>query len=116
MRPQWFGALLTAMVVVLAACGGGGGDDEAGEPVEIAITVTETGVDAPPRPRIPVGSPVSVQIESFEPDNAHLHGYDLWTTVGPDGENRIDFVADQPGIFLLELEADLLYLTELVVE
>ena len=51
-----------------------------------------------------------------EPDDAHLHGYDIWTTVGPDDEqNRIEFVADQPGIFLVELEAGFTYLTELVV-
>lgn len=103
---------------VAAACGGSDGDEPAasGEPVEIVITVDDDGVDAPQRPRIDVGSQVTLVFSATEPGDAHLHGYDLWATVGPDGENRIEFLADEPGIFLVELEQGFLYLTELVVE
>ncbi len=72
--------------VVIAACGGSdgdGGDQPApGGPVEIVITVDDDGVDAPNRPRIAVGSQVSLIFSVADPADAHLHGYDLWATVG----------------------------------
>ncbi len=116
---RWWACGLLLVVLAVAGCGGDeveSGDTGGGGPVEISIDISETGVDAPQRPRIELGSEVSLVFSSFEPGDAHLHGYDLWSSVGPDAENRIDFVADAPGIFLVELEANLLYLTELVVQ
>ena len=121
-RRRGYGLLL--VVLAVGGCGGddaestdtGATDTGAGDPVEITIDISETGVDAPERPRIELGSEVSLVFSSFEQGDAHLHGYDVWSPVGPDAENRIDFVADAPGIFLVELEENLLYLTELVVQ
>jgi hypothetical protein len=34
----------------------------------------------------------------------HVHGYDLMADVAPGSPARIDFVADVPGVFEVELE------------
>ena len=37
-------------------------------------------------------------------DEVHVHGYDLFAVVTPDAPAVVDFVADIPGIFEVELE------------
>jgi hypothetical protein len=112
---RFFAAAL--LIGVVAACGGGTEGDGADGTNEVPIEITAEGIEAPDRPEIPLGSTVSLVFTAFELDDAHLHGYDIWTEVGPDSdENLIEFVADQPGIFLVELEKEFAYITELVVQ
>jgi hypothetical protein len=50
------------------------------------------------------GSEVVLVVRSDVADEVHLHGYDLFADVGPGQPTRIDFQADTPGRFDVELE------------
>jgi hypothetical protein len=50
------------------------------------------------------GRDVLIVVRSDLTDHVHLHGYDLMADVGPGQPGRIEFTADAPGIFEIELE------------
>ncbi len=65
--------------------------------------------------RVDLGSEVVLVVLSDLADHVHVHGYDLFFSVGPDEETEIGFVADIPGIFEVELEGSGLLLLEIEV-
>jgi len=64
-----------------------------------AITVT-----GPEVIEVRVGSTVDLTISSSIDDVLHIHGYDLFFDLIAGEETPVDFVADVPGIFEVELE------------
>jgi hypothetical protein len=50
------------------------------------------------------GERVRIQVESDQGDEVHVHGYDLKRPVGPGKPATIEFAADLPGIYEVELE------------
>jgi hypothetical protein len=51
-----------------------------------------------------VGETVSIRVTSLRADEVHLHGYDIAAPVRADLPAVIEFTADIPGVFELELE------------
>ncbi len=84
--------------------------------VEIDATVYEGQVDAGGRVEVRVGDLVVLRVTSDVADEVHVHGYDLFADVGAGGTALLEFSADIPGIFEVELEGAGLELLELVVE
>jgi FtsP/CotA-like multicopper oxidase with cupredoxin domain len=56
------------------------------------------------RVRVARGQRVRVQVESDQADEVHVHGYDLSEPVGPGKPATVEFAADVPGVFEVELE------------
>jgi len=83
---------------------------------EASIVVHEGQVDGPGRLEVKLGTFVSLSVESDVSDEIHVHGYDLLADVTGGGTAQIQFNADIPGIFEVELEDAGLELLELVVE
>ncbi len=64
---------------------------------------------------VPLGEPVVLTVDADVADEVHLHGYDLFAQVGPGAPASIEFTADIPGIFEVELEGARLPVVELEV-
>jgi heme/copper-type cytochrome/quinol oxidase subunit 2 len=60
------------------------------------------GVDR--RVAVETGDEVRIEVTSDVADRVHVHGYDLFADVGPGMPAVIEFKADIPGIFEVELE------------
>lgn len=88
-------------------------------PTEADVTeiVVEGGevVTAPNRIEAGLGSTVILVVVSDVVDHVHVHGYDVFFDVAPDSPAEIQFVADVPGIFEVELEDANILLVELEV-
>ncbi len=69
----------------------------------------------PERIAVDLGSNVSVQVVADLDEEVHVHGYDLFAAVSADDDAQIDFVADVPGIFEIELEGSGTLLAQLEV-
>jgi hypothetical protein len=67
------------------------------------------------RPEIDEGKQVVLVVRSNVADHMHLHGYDLLADVAPGQPGRIQFRADVPGRFDLELEDRAVLIAELRV-
>ena len=83
----------------------------------VSITVQGgqvTGVE--PRTVVPVGTQVRLTITSDAADEVHVHGYDLTAQVTPDQAVQLEFLADRPGIFEVELHDSRVVLTRLQVQ
>ena len=59
---------------------------------------------------------VILVVSSDEPDEVHVHGYDETDDVGPEERAEIEFTADIPGVFEIELEEAARLLFELQVQ
>jgi hypothetical protein len=68
------------------------------------------------RVRIDLGQKVRVQVEADRAEVVHVHGYDLKADVAPGKPAVIDFTANVPGVFEVELEESGLKLFELQVQ
>jgi len=68
------------------------------------------------RVRIDLGQKVRVQVEADRAEEVHVHGYDLKGDVAPGKPAVIDFTANVPGVFEVELEVSGLKLFELQVQ
>lgn len=64
---------------------------------------------------VALGTTVRIEFTSDQVEHIHLHGYDLLADVGPDQIGEIQFVADSPGAFEVELEDSGRFLFELLV-
>jgi heme/copper-type cytochrome/quinol oxidase subunit 2 len=133
-RWRWLLACLLIAGGVLAGCGGdddGGG--AAGATTTVASTtmtttagfsgtlieakVTGDQVDtASRRVRVSRGEKVRIQVEADHAEEVHVHGYDLKKDVAPGEPAVIEFTADAPGVFEVELEEAALKLFELQVQ
>ncbi|PTL60322.1 hypothetical protein [Paraconexibacter algicola] len=68
------------------------------------------------RLRAKQGEDVRFVVRSDRGENAHLHGYDIETPVGPGRDARFAFEAKITGIFELELENSAVPIAELRVD
>ena len=62
------------------------------------------------------GEKVRIQVEADHAEEVHVHGYDLKKDVAPGEPAVIEFTADAPGVFEVELEEAALKLFELQVQ
>jgi heme/copper-type cytochrome/quinol oxidase subunit 2 len=143
-RWRWLLACLLISGGVLAGCGGDDGGGAAatttvastttttsaeptstGEPTTTAgfsgtvieAKVTGDQVDtASRRVRVDRGETVRIQVEADHAEEVHVHGYDLEKDVAPGKPAVIEFTADAPGVFEVELEESALKLFELQVQ
>lgn len=68
------------------------------------ITVENGTVDGGGLIEVTLGEELRILVLSDTVDMAHLHGYDIAAGVGPDLVGTLEFTADIPGLFELELE------------
>ena len=144
-RWRWLLACLLISGGVLAGCGGDDGGGGAAATTTVASTTTTTGAEptsteeptttagfsgtvieakvtgdqvdtASRRLRVSRGEKVRIQVESDHAEEVHLHGYDLKKDVAPGKPAVIEFTADAPGVFEVELEEAALKLFELQVQ
>ncbi|MEM8902338.1 MAG: hypothetical protein AAGA17_01315 [Actinomycetota bacterium] len=103
--------------VELEASGDEGASGEAIEAVDVVALDVVGGEVAggPERISVDLGSNVSVQVTADLEEEVHVHGYDLFGDVAPDQLAQIDFVADVPGVFEIELEGSGTLLAQLEV-
>jgi len=83
----------------------------------VSITVSGgevTGVE--PRTPVELGARVRLTITSDVTDEVHVHGYDITTAVPAGQPVNVELVADQAGIFEVELHDSRLVLTRLQVQ
>lgn len=84
-------------------------------PTTFKIEVAGGEVTGGGRLRVKQGDEVTLEVIADVTDEVHLHGYDLSGPVSPDQQAVIEFIADIPGIFEIELEDSGLALAELEV-
>lgn len=85
------------------------------ELMTIDIVFENGSVAGETRITVPLGEAVAVTVESDVVDHVHLHGYDIFADVAPGAPGTIEFTADIPGIFEVELEDAGVSLVELEV-
>ncbi len=85
------------------------------EVVELEINYLSGAVDGGGRIELPLGERVVIRIQSDVADEGHLHGYDIFVDLEPGSTGVIEFVADIPGIFELELEGAGVLLADLEI-
>ena len=128
---RWW-LVASALAVTLAACGGGRDDNQAGATTAAAgsatteagaagaqavqITVTGSKVEtAERRVKVPLDGKVRLEVTADRADEVHLHGYDRKVDIEPGTPAVLEFTADVPGVFEVELEEAGLKLVELQV-
>ena len=133
--------VLLAFTLALAGCGGGDEtsttsttettetqttdtqttttttDEEPSGPTVVKVVV-EGGVPKGGivRQTVSEGDSVAIVVDSDVADEIHLHGYDLSRDVAAGATARIEFQADVPGRFEVELEDRGVQIAELTVE
>jgi FtsP/CotA-like multicopper oxidase with cupredoxin domain len=140
-RWRWLLACLLLSGGVLAGCGG---DDDGGGAAGATTTVASTTTTASAEPttttagfsgtlieakvtggevdtasrrvRVDRGEKVRIRVEADHAEEVHVHGYDLKEDVAPGEPAVIEFTADAPGVFEVELEEAALKLFELQVQ
>ena len=145
-RWRWLLAALSISGGVLAGCGGDDDGGGAAATTTVASTTTTTSAEptsteepttttagfsgtlieakvtgdqvdtASRRVRVSRGEKVRIQVEADHAEEVHLHGYDLKKDVAPGEPAVIEFTADAPGVFEVELEEAALKLFELQVQ
>jgi heme/copper-type cytochrome/quinol oxidase subunit 2 len=81
----------------------------------ILVKVEDGEVEDGGRVEVRQGSAVRLTVEADVSDEVHVHGYDLHADVEPGQPATLEFVADIPGIFEVELEESHLHLLDLEV-
>jgi heme/copper-type cytochrome/quinol oxidase subunit 2 len=85
--------------------------------VLVQATVTGDNVQtASRRVRVDIGEKVRIRVQADRSEEVHVHGYDLKADVAPGRPAVLDFTADVPGVFEVELEQSTLKLFELQVQ
>ena len=85
--------------------------------VLVEATVTGSDVEtASRRVRVDIGQKVRIRVQADRSEEVHVHGYDLKADVAPGRPAVVDFTADVPGVFEVELEQAGLKLLELQVQ
>jgi heme/copper-type cytochrome/quinol oxidase subunit 2 len=67
------------------------------------------------RVEVPLGTNVRLTLTSDVVDEVHVHGYELTTAVPAGQAAQVEFLADQPGVFEVELHDARKVLTRLQV-
>lgn len=116
------------LAVALAACGGGDQDQAtattaAGSGATAAgaqtVQIMVNGSDvqtAERRVKVPLDGKVRLEVTADRADEVHLHGYDRKVDIEPGTPAVLEFTADVPGVFEVELEDAGLKLVELQVQ
>ncbi|MEV7968251.1 hypothetical protein AB0O34_20045 [Sphaerisporangium sp. NPDC088356] len=109
--------LAIAMLVATSACGGSSAAAPGTSAVkEIAVTIAGRTVTPPPgRVDVTKGQTVRITVTSDVADVAHVHGYDKAANLQPGTPAKIEFVADQSGLFEVETHGTELQLCQLLV-
>jgi heme/copper-type cytochrome/quinol oxidase subunit 2 len=131
-RSPWWALAALVLALGLAGCSSGGdegsaqasgttaasGTTEAASTARtVQIRVTGDQVEtAERRVKVPLGSEVRLEVTADRADEVHLHGYDRKVDIEPGTPAVLEFQADTPGVFEVELEEDALKLVELQVE
>lgn len=138
MRGTGVAGVLTAAVLGLAGCGGGGEPGVAPSPTPATTEASPTPSATPSataaaptvrvevkggkvvsgggRHKIKLGSTVVLEVVSDTADEVHVHGYDKEFALKPGKPSRIEFTADIPGVFEVELHESGAALAELQVQ
>lgn len=92
-------------------------DTDADQRVEVVeVTVDDGQVEpSPGRVDVDLGTVVRIQVTADVSDEVHVHGYDLVAPVSPTAPGVLEFPADIPGAFEVELEGSGLQLFQLRV-
>jgi heme/copper-type cytochrome/quinol oxidase subunit 2 len=130
---RWW-LVASILAVALTACGGGGDDDQSAATTTgpgttaagsatttgaqtVQITVTGNDVQtAERRVKVPLDGKVRLEVTADRADEVHLHGYDRKVDIEPGTPAVLEFTADVPGVFDVELEEASLKLVELQVQ
>jgi heme/copper-type cytochrome/quinol oxidase subunit 2 len=131
-RSPWWALAALVLALGLAGCSSGGdegsaqasgttaasGTTEAASTVRtVQIRVTGDQVEtAERRVKVPLGSEVRLEVTADRADEVHLHGYDRKVDIEPGKPAVLEFTADVPGVFEVELEEAGLKLVELQVQ
>ena len=131
-RSPWWALAALVLALGLAGCSSGGdegsaqasgttaasGTTEAASTARtVQIRVTGDQVEtAERRVKVPLGSEVRLEVTADRADEVHLHGYDRKVDIEPGTPAVLEFLADTPGVFDVELEEAALKLVELQVE
>jgi FtsP/CotA-like multicopper oxidase with cupredoxin domain len=144
-RSRWFVVMLLAAGCLLGGCGGDDGGGAAATTVATSAATSTSGgatstseaasttagfsgvvaeakvtgdnvQTANRRVRVDLGQKVRVQVQADRAEEVHVHGYDLKKDVAPGKPAVIEFTADVPGVFEVELEESSLRLFELQVQ
>ena len=131
-RSPWWALAALVLALGLAGCSSGGdegsaqpsgttaasGTTEAASTAQtVQIRVTGGQVEtAERRVKVPLGSDVRLEVTADQADEVHLHGYDRKVDIEPGTPAVLEFQADTPGVFEVELEEAALKLVELQVE
>jgi hypothetical protein len=118
------GAAATTVATTAATPTSGGAATTSGASTTAAFSgvlveakVTGSNVQtASQRVRVDLGQKVRIQVEADRAEEVHVHGYDLKGDVAPGKPAIIDFTANVPGVFDVELEEAGLKLFELQVQ
>lgn len=116
------GGTATTTAATSTSSGGATSSTEAASTAGFSGVVVEAKVTgnqvetASRRVRIDLGQKVRVQVEADRAEEVHVHGYDLKGDVAPGKPAVIDFTANVPGVFEVELEGSGLKLFELQVQ
>ena len=65
---------------------------------------------------VAVGAKLTILVRCDSADEVHVHGYNLFDDVSPGQQAELEFTADIPGVFEVELEDAHLLLFELQVQ
>jgi heme/copper-type cytochrome/quinol oxidase subunit 2 len=128
---RWW-LVASVLAAALAACGGGDDQDQATAATAgagsattkaadgaqtVQVTVTGTKVEtAERRVKVPLDGRVRLEVTADRADEVHLHGYDRKVDIEPGTPAVLEFTADAPGVFEVELEDAGLKLVELQVQ
>ena len=142
-RSRWL--VVVGLLAVGCLLGGCGGDDEGGGAAATTVATSTSGAatsstgaasttagfsgvlveakvtgsnvqTASQRVRVDLGQKVRIQVEADRAEEVHVHGYDLKGDVAPGKPAIIEFTANVPGVFEVELEEAGLKLFELQVQ
>lgn len=99
---------------LMGACASDGGDGVSSDG-SIEVTVEDDQVSGDTEATVSTGTEVTIEVTSEAEDRIHVHGYDLYGEIS-DGSGTVEFTADIPGVFEVELEEAGTVLVELTVE
>ena len=112
--PRAVAAMALALVLPLVGCAGkapstsgassgtAAGSSAAAKKIVVTITHGKASGDTGRIP-VAVNSHVTIQVTDDTADEVHLHGYDIEKELEPGKPTTLSFVADQTGIFEVEL-------------
>lgn len=106
-----------ALLLGAALMGACASEDDSGTSSDGSIEVTVEGeeVSGDTEATVATGTDVTIEVTSDANDRIHVHGYDLYGEIS-DGSGTVEFTADIPGVFEVELEEAGTLLVELTVE